>query len=77
MSSPYNLHDTRRRLQDHIVEGEHGWVLQGVVSRASFDVPHPVVKQPSPHINNVFARKRGIARTVIQAVHALYDLSEY
>ena len=30
------LHDTRRVLHDHIVEGEHGWVLQGVVSLASF-----------------------------------------
>ena len=30
------LHDTRRVLHDHIVEGEHGRVLQGVVSRASF-----------------------------------------
>ena len=31
-----NLHDTRRCEQDHIVEGEHGWGLQGVLSRASF-----------------------------------------
>ena len=30
------LHDTRRILPDDFVEGEHGWVLQGVVSRASF-----------------------------------------
>ena len=30
------LHDTRRVLHDRVVEGEHGWVLQGVVSRASF-----------------------------------------
>ena len=30
------LHDTRRGVQDHIVEGEHGWVLQGVLSSASF-----------------------------------------
>ena len=33
------LHDTRRGVQDHIVEGEHGWVLHGVVSRASFRRP--------------------------------------
>ena len=30
------LHDTRRGVQDHIVEIEQGWVLQGVLSRASF-----------------------------------------
>ena len=30
------LHDTRWRVQDHIVEGEHGWVLQHVLSHASF-----------------------------------------
>ena len=30
------LHDTRRVLHDHVVEGEYGWVFQGVVSRASF-----------------------------------------
>ena len=30
------LHDTRRGLPDQVVEGEQGWVLQGVLSRASF-----------------------------------------
>ena len=30
------FHDTRRVLHDHVVEGEHGWVLGSVVSRASF-----------------------------------------
>ena len=30
------LHDTRRGLQDQVVEGEQGWVLQGVLSRAFF-----------------------------------------
>ena len=30
------LHDTRRILPDHFVEGEQGWVLQGVLSRAYF-----------------------------------------
>ena len=41
------LHDTRRVLHDHIVECEHGWVLQGAVSRAPFGVLQPVVKQSS------------------------------
>ena len=30
------LYDTRRGVQDHSVEGDHGWDLQGVLSRASF-----------------------------------------
>ena len=30
------LHDTRRGLPDQIIEGEQGWVLQGVLSRVSF-----------------------------------------
>ena len=29
------LHDTRRGEQNHIVEGEQGWVVQGILSRAS------------------------------------------
>ena len=30
------LHDVRRVLPDKVMEGESGWVLQGVPSRASF-----------------------------------------
>ena len=30
------FHDTKRIVQDHVVEGEHRWVLQGLLSRASF-----------------------------------------
>ena len=30
------LHDTRRVLPDKVMEGDSGWVLQGVLSRASF-----------------------------------------
>ena len=29
-------HHTRRGLQDQVIEGKQGWVLQGVLSRASF-----------------------------------------
>ena len=69
------LHDTRRVLQDHIVEGEHGWVLQGVVSRASFRRAaasgQKVFTVLSLHINNVLAKKRGIAKKIIQTVRAL------
>ena len=30
------LHDTRREVPDKVMEGDQGWVLQGVLSRASF-----------------------------------------
>ena len=69
------LHDTRRILPDHFVEGEHGWVLQGVVSRASFrraaSSGQAAFNVLSLHTNNVFAKKRGIAKKIIQAVRAL------
>ena len=69
------LHDTKRRLQDPIVEGEHGWVLQSVVSRASFrraaSSGQTAFTVLSLHINNVFAKKRGIAKKIIQAFRAL------
>ena len=72
------LHDTRRILTDHFVQGEHGWVLQGVLSRASFRRSavrgQKVFTVLSLHINNVFAKKRGIAKKIIQAVRTLHDL---
>ena len=75
------LHDTRRGVQDHIVEGEHGRVLQGVLSRASFcraaASGQKVFTVLSLHINNVFAKKRGIAKKIIQTARALYDLSKH
>ena len=43
------LHDTRRCEQDHLVEGEQGWVLQGVLSRASFR-------------SNIYAKKKVVPR---------------
>ena len=30
------IHDIRRDLPDQVTEGEQGWVMQGVLSRASF-----------------------------------------
>ena len=33
------LHDTRRENPDKVMEGDQGWVLQGVLSRASFRRP--------------------------------------
>ena len=55
-----NLHDMSRGVQDHIVEGEHGWVLQGVLSRASFRRAaasgQKVFTVLSLHINYVFVK---------------------
>ena len=55
------LHDTRRDLPDRVMEGEQGWVLQGVLSRASFR-RSPVGGQKSfavlsLHISNIYAEK--------------------
>ena len=70
------LHDTRRILPDHFVEGEHGWVSQGIVSRASFRrAAYPVAKQPSPsyHYTSTMSlpRKKGIAKKIIQTLRAI------
>ena len=74
-ASSIYLHDTRACEQDKIKEGESGWVLQGVVSRASFR------RQPrsgqnfftvmSLHINNNFAKKRGIGKKLLLTVRAI------
>ena len=61
------LHDTRRGVQDHIVEGDQGWVLQGVLSRASFRRA-----AASGQTSAIFyAKKRGIAKKIIQTIRAL------
>ena len=69
------LHDTRRGVQDHIVEGEQGWVLQGVLSRAT-SRRSPVSGQKyftvlSLHISNIHAKKKGIAKKLIQTLRAI------
>ena len=69
------LHDTRRGVQDHIVEGEHGWVLQGVLSRASCRRAaasgQKVFTVFSLHISNIYAEKKGIAKKLIQTLRAI------
>ena len=69
------LHDTRRGLQDQVVEGEQGWVLQGVLSRVIFRRP-PVGGQKyftvlSRHISNIYAKKKGIAKKLILTLRAI------
>ena len=63
------LHDTRRQLPDQVMEGEQEWVLQGVLSRASFR-RSPVSGQKyftvfSLHVSNIHTRKKGIAQKLI------------
>ena len=69
------LHDTRRGLPDQIIEGEQGWVLQGVLSRASFRraaaTGQKVFTVLSLHISNIYAKKKGIAKKFIQTLRAI------
>ena len=62
-------------MQYQVVEGEQGWVLQDVLSRAPFRCAaasgQKVFTVLSLHINNVFAKKRDIAKKIIQALRAL------
>ena len=56
------LHDTRRDLPDQAIEGEQGWVMQGVLSRASFRRPPPSGQKTfftvlSLHKSNIYAEK--------------------
>ena len=69
------LHDTRRGVQDQIVEGEQGWVLQGVLSRASFRRTavsgQKFFTVLSLHISNIYVKKKGIAKKLIQTLRAI------
>ena len=69
------FHDTRRGLQDQVVEGEQVRVLQGVLSRAIFRRP-PVSGQRyftvlSLHLSNIYAKKKGIAKKLIFTLRAI------
>ena len=70
-----NLHDTRRGLPDQIIEGEQGWVLQGVLSRASFRraavCGQKFFTVLSLHISNIYAKKKGIAKKLIKTLRAI------
>ena len=60
------LHDRRRGLQDQVVDGEQGWLLQGVLSRASFRSAAASGQEYftvlSLHISNIYAKKEGIVK---------------
>ena len=69
------LHDTRRDLPDQVIEGDQGWVMQGVLSRASFR-RQPLSGQKtftvlSLHISNIYAKKKGIAKKLILTLRAI------
>ena len=69
------LHDTKRDLFAQVVEGDQGWVLQGVLSRAILRRP-PVSRQKyftvlSLHVSNIYAKKKGIAKKLILALRAI------
>ena len=70
------LHDTRRDLPDQIMEGEQGWVMQGVLSRASFRRP-PVSGQKSftvvvsTYQQHLRQEEKGIAKKLILTLRAI------
>ena len=61
--------------KNHIVEGEQGWVLQGVLSRAIFRRAaargQTVFTVLSLHISNINAKKKGIGRNLILTLRAI------
>ena len=68
------LHDARHDLPDKVFEGESGWVIQGVFSRASFRrQPHGLLffTVMSLHINNNYAKKRGIGKKLLLTIGAM------
>ena len=76
-----SVHDTRRGVQDHIVEGEQGWVLQGVLSRASFRRAaasgQKVFTVLSLHISNIFAKKKRHCQENHPDHSCYYDFSRH
>ena len=69
------LHDIRHVLLEKVVEGDSGWVLQGVLSRASFR-RQPLSGQKtftflSLHVSNIYAKKRGTGEKLILTIRAV------
>ena len=57
------------------MEGEQGWVMQGVLSRASFRRSavsgQRYFTMLSLHISNIYAKKKGIAKKLILTLRAI------
>ena len=69
------LHDTRRELPGEVMEGDSGWVLQGVLSRVSFR-RRPLSDQKHIHSYVVahqlhYAKERGIGKKLILTIRAV------
>ena len=65
------LHHTRRELSDKVMEGDQGWVLQGVLSRASHLSGQKTFTVLSYHIDNICVKKRGIGKKLILTIRAV------
>ena len=66
------LPETRRDLSDQVMEGDQGWVMQGVLSRASFRRP-PLSGQKtftvlSLHMSNIYAQNGVLLILTIRAI---------
>ena len=73
-SSVY-LHDTRREERDQAAEGGQGWVMSGVLARATFKRQAANGQKHFTvlclHICNIFAKKRGIAKKLILTIRTI------
>ena len=69
------LHDTRRELPDKVMERDSYWVLQGVLSRASFRrqrlSDQKTFQVLSLHISDTYAKKRGKGKKLILTIRAV------
>ena len=65
----------RRDLPDQVMEGDQGWVMEGVLSRASFRRPplsgHKTFTVMSLHVSNICAKKRCVAKKLILTIRAI------
>ena len=69
------LHDNRNDLPDKVREGDSGWVIQGVLSRAFFRRQPPSGQKSftgmALHISNNYAKKRGIGKKLLLTIRAV------
>ena len=67
------LHDTRREVPHKVMQGEQGWVMQGILTLAF----SPTTQRPetftvlSLHISNICAIKWGISKKLILTIRAI------
>ena len=70
-----HLHDTRNGQHLAVTQGQKGWVLQAVISRALFRRilrdGKSYFTMMSLHINNRFAKKRGMRKNLLLTVRTV------